>query len=66
MYRNEVESVLFTIREDDKRILAAERKISLAVRNVRLAQRLQEQANQEQFEIEEGILYGPGISRPRS
>ena len=57
-----IEASRYTSDADDQRILDAERKITPAVRNARLARRLEEHANQKQFEIEEGIVYGPGIS----
>ena len=57
-----IEASRYTSDADDQRILDAERKITPAVRNARLARLLEEHANQKPFEIEEGIVYGPGIS----
>lgn len=56
------EACRYSATADAERVTSAERRISLETRNARLAHRLQEQANQQNFEIEEGILYGPGIS----
>jgi len=55
------EASRYSHNADEKIILDAERQISSTVREARLANRLQEKQNQKQFELEEGILYGPGI-----
>ena len=56
------EACRYSAAADAERITSAERNISLKARNARLEHRLQEKVNQQNFEIEEGVLYGPGIS----